>query len=130
MSTDEKKNIQNLTDKMAFAPFSRVGGAIKVLPDVLKAEETTLKMAYGYVKSDPYLIAVTSKRVLLLHKGLLGGLQKHSIPYKQISDISMDKGYGTGTLNIFTAGGKKKIKGIPFDLLPEIVETIEDQILE
>jgi hypothetical protein len=86
---------------------------IKHLPEMLVEGEHLLRFASGMIGASTWLIALTSKRILFLNVGLLGGLQHTSIFLDKVNAISGKEGMVMGKIFIRDGAGEHLIDNVP-----------------
>lgn len=101
---------------------------ITYLPEVIVQGEIIMGLTRGFLGGDSYLFAITSRRLLLLHKGMICGLKQIEIPIDQISTISHTIGLMSGKLQIMTISAVMIIEQINKKEVARIAQIISDVV--
>lgn len=88
---------------------------ISYLPEILTPGEEIHGLCSGFMDGNTWLCVATSKRILMLDKGLLLGLKQIELPLSQIKSVSHKTGLIFGELLIET-GGKTKKNGTNYEV--------------
>ncbi len=101
---------------------------IRYLPDVIDEEEEIKAITSGLHEGNTWLIVITTRRILFLDKGMIYGLKQMEMPLTQITSVSHKTGLMFGDIEIYTAGGKKKIETISKRDVPKVAAILSDLI--
>ncbi len=85
---------------------------LRQLPKVLADREPVLSFTAGAMGGHHWLIALTDRRLLFLHKGWLRTLQQTSIDLGKVSAVSSHLGVFSGKLVIEEAGAQRVIERV------------------
>ena len=115
-----------------------VRGELQSLPEVMMPGELLLWFASGVLwstgkdegKGGYTLIALTDRRILILDKRFLGGVQTISIDLDRINSISGDTGLiiGTGSVKIQDGGDERKIAWMDNSTIQPFVTRVQQAI--
>lgn len=98
---DVKKRFEELGIKDTFG----VKKEMKALTSLLDPDEEILYANTGMIDVNTNLMVCTSKRVLLIDKGMLFGIKSTEILFPDIVHISYKKGLMFGEISMQTVGG-------------------------
>jgi hypothetical protein len=99
---------------------------INYLPEVIVPGEIIRGLTSGSHDGTTWLIAITTKRLLFLDKGMIYGLKQMEMPLDKISSISYKTGLLFGEIQISTSGGTKKVELIDKKDVSKIAQIISD----
>jgi len=68
------------------------GREIKMLPEVLHADERLISLCSGFTDGTTWLIVLTDRRIVLLDKGMFWGMKEISIDLNKVNSISQKSG--------------------------------------
>ena len=119
LSEEELAGVYELLTQEIGDPQIHVKGELAHLPNVMMPDELLLWLASGILKSTGKaekgggfsLIALTDRRILILDKRFLGGVQTISIDLDRVNSVSGDTGLiiGTGSVRIQDGGDERHI---------------------
>lgn len=101
---------------------------IKYLPEIIMPGETIRAITSGMLDGNSWLITVTDRRIVFLDKGIIFGLKQIEFPLKQVSSITHKIGLVTGTIEVSTSAGSKKIKNLTKPDTKKVAQIISDLV--
>lgn len=115
-----------------------VRGELKHLPNVMMPSELLLWMASGVLQSTGKewraggftLIVLTDRRLILLDKKILAGIQTIAIDLDKVQSITGDTGLIFGSIKIQDAGNERKIGAIDNDTVQPFIMKVQAAIEE
>lgn len=114
-------------------------GDIEHLPDAMMPDELLIWFASGVLSSTGKeqkgggfsVIALTDRRILIIDKRVLGGVQTISIDLDKINAISGDTGaFWNGSIRIQDGGDERKISAVPNSTIQPFVQRVQEAIQE
>jgi hypothetical protein len=103
------------------------GREIKRLTGHLWEGETVEQMTTGTYGKGTGLVALTDRRLLFIHEGVMSH-SSEDFPMDKVSSVQWSAGMMTGEIVIFASGNKSEIKMVNKDDGKEIVDTIRHRI--
>ena len=114
------KQIQDLGEVDTFGTKKE----IKFLPEILEDGERILGLTSGMMGGSTWLIVCAPKRVILLDKGLVFGLEQKEFLLKDISSVEFKQGLTLGAIKITASSSTMKIENVEKASAKNFVETI------
>lgn len=77
---------------------------INSIPGILSNDETFLNVIQGIYNKRNGILVCTDKRLIFIHKKLIGGITVEDFPLSKINSIQYSTGLINGEIQIFAAG--------------------------
>lgn len=101
---------------------------IQELPTVLGVDEHIKALTSGLIDKKTWLIVCTNKRVLMLDKGIIYGLELIDIPLDRINSISHCKGFLYGKISITDGTTTRTIENVPNITVSFFVDAVNKEM--
>lgn len=98
------------------------------LHKVIAPGETLRALTEGFLEGSIWLVTVTDRRVLLLDKGFFYGLKQMEFPLSHISSVSYKTGLAFGRIQLFAAGGARRIEMVRKRDVPKVAHIVSSLI--
>lgn len=95
---DVKIQLQNLGDATKNLLDRK---ELKYLPEILMKSETIKGVISGFLLKKTRLVVCTSKRILIMHRGLFWGFEFFEIPLDKITNITSEVHSFTGSISFW-----------------------------
>lgn len=82
------------------------------LPKLLHDNEQILAFTSGYMSNHTWLLTLTDRRIILLNKSLVYGMEQIVIPLYKVNNITFETGLIFGTIFITDGAEEHKIKNV------------------
>ena len=138
LSDDERQRAYNqLAFEMGDKSFM-VKGELERLPEAMMPDELLIWMASGILENIGReqrgggfcLMALTDRRIILLDKKLLAGVQTIAIDLDRVNTITGDTGLVLGNVKIQDGGDERKVGGINNSAIQPFVTRVQQAIQE
>ena len=126
-----QKRIDEIQDEINNLPCKDSWGTrkeISELPKLLHIDEHIKAMTSGFVDGNTWLIVCTNRRVLMLDKGMIYGLELIDIPLDRINSISHTKGLIFGTISITDGAKTRTIENIDKNTVSYFADIVNKEI--
>lgn len=115
------KNVDNVNKWL-------VAKEMKVLPELLMAEETPQAIVKGIYDKANGLLVATNKRLLFLDKGWFS-MKVKEIPWEKVSSLEWSTGWLSGEITLTASGTKEKIEQVvPKESVKPFVEKVRQYV--
>ncbi len=101
---------------------------IKALPDIINADEKFLNLIPGIYRDRNGILVLTDKRMIFIHKKLIGGATVESFQLNKIDSIQYNTGLLWGDISIATAGNNAQMKQISKKTIKAFCEMAQSQM--
>ncbi len=103
---------------------------LKALPEVLQEKEQVIAFTSGLMNKNSWLIVLTDKRIILLDKGLIWGLEQIAIELDKINAVSGKTGLIFGEIRIEDSSSERKITNVLKGTVKQFVNLAQQAIEE
>jgi len=101
---------------------------INALPNILKNDENIKGITSGIFEGNTWLLLCTTKRIVMLDKGLILGSKQSEIPLHRINSISFEKGLAFGKIFITDGAVTRQISNIENKTIQSFIDSVNNEI--
>ena len=103
---------------------------VKELTNIIGDDEIITYATSGVYEGQTWLILSTSKRIILLDKGMLFGVNQIEIPLSKVNAVKYRKGLFVGEIEIWDGASMFRVKNVLKKTLIPFVNAVNDSIEE
>ena len=103
---------------------------VKELTNIIGDDEIITYATSGVYEGHTWLIVSTSKRIILLDKGMLFGVNQIEIPLSKVNAVKYRKGLFVGEIEIWDGASMFRVKNVLKKTLIPFVNAVNDSIEE
>ncbi|AUN14112.1 Uncharacterised protein [[Clostridium] sordellii] len=125
-----KRSTQDVKDEINTLPYKSVWGTrkeVSELPTILGEDEHIKAITSGLTDGKTWLIVCTTKRVLMLDRGMIG-LTLIDTPLDKINTITHTKGLLFGKILITDGATTRAIENIPNKTISFFADTVNNEV--
>ena len=126
-----RRTLVDIQEEINTLPFKYEFGTkkeISELPNVLAKDENIKGMTSGVNDGNTWLIVCTTKRVIMLDKGMVYGLRLVDIPLDRINSISHSKGLILGKIAITDGATTRTIENVSNTTVSFFADTVNKEV--
>ena len=126
------RNLKDIRQMLSDCRASIVGTKkeVKELTRIIKDNEIITYATSGWYDGHTWLVVSTTKRIILLDKGMLFGVNQIEIPLRKVNAVKYKKGLFMGEVEIWDGASMFKVKNILKKTLIPFVNAVNETIGE